>query len=78
MKTAREHYRIMATLPERSANHRYAKLVAVMDTRVRKLFTSNSCDVHERLAPWDGGAPSQYNHEDVAERLLMMHASGML
>jgi hypothetical protein len=73
MRTARPHYKIIATLPETSANHRFAKLVAVFDDRTRKLFTSNTCDVHERLAPWDGGEESQYDHDEIVERLLIMH-----
>ena len=77
MRTAKPHYRIMATLPERSVNHRFAKLVAVLDESTHRLFTSNTCDVHERLAPWDGGEPSQYNHEEIRERLLMMRAGGL-
>ena len=75
MKTARQNYQIIATLPERSINHRFAKLVAVFDTETKRLFTSNTCDVHERLAPWDGGEPSQYEHDEIVERVLMMKAS---
>jgi len=72
MRTAQLHYQIIATLPERSANHPFAKLVVVRDTRTRQLFTVNTCDVHNRRAPWDGGRPSQYNHDEIVERMIML------
>jgi hypothetical protein len=71
MRVACKHYKIVATLPERSANHPFAKLVAVLDKKSGHLFTSNTCDVHERLAPWEGGRASQYDHDEIIERLLM-------
>jgi len=78
MRTAHPDYEIIATLPERSANHPFAKLVAVLNKRTGRLFTSNTCDVHERKAPDDGGRASQYDHDEIEERLMMMRSSGML
>jgi hypothetical protein len=78
MKTRFEHYRYVATLPERSPNHKYAKLVAILDTKYGTFFTANTCDVHERLAPWDGGTASEYDDDEVRERLTMMKAGGLL
>jgi hypothetical protein len=74
MKTRLPHYRYVATLPERSDNHPFAKLVAIFDEQRGELFTANTCDVHERLAPWDGGKPSHYSDDEVHERLSMMKA----
>jgi predicted GIY-YIG superfamily endonuclease len=78
MKTRHEHYNYVATLPERSINHPFAKLVAIFDTKRGEFFTANTCDVHERLAPWEGGADSQYTDDEVHERLVMMRAGGLL
>lgn len=78
MKTRLPHYHYVATLPESSNNHPFAKLVAIFDTKRGAFFTANTCDVHERLAPWDGGENSHYSDDEVHERLSMMRASGLM
>ena len=78
MKPVKDKYNVITVLPEISANHPYAHLVVIYDKEKKQLFTSNTCDVHIRLAPWDGGEDSQYTHDEIMERLLMMHNSRML
>ena len=77
MKTRLPHYRYVATLPERSSNHKFAKVAVILDEKYGTFFAANTCDVHERLAPWDGGKPSHYSDDEVHERLSMMKAGGL-
>lgn len=78
MRTAQPHYHFVAKLPERSNNHPNAWLVVVFDERASLYFACNTCDVHERKAPWDGGRASPYDSGEIVERLTMMKAGGLL
>jgi hypothetical protein len=78
MRTKLPKYKIVAKLPELSNNHPYARLVAILDEETNQLFVANTCDVHVRKAPWDGGKPSVYSDAELRERLAMMQASRLL